>query len=102
LPCYQVRKTSVTIDAADDEMLAKAIEALGGTDVRILGKGHIEFRDLNRQAWVKGGKMVVDVRSALAQVDAVKVAYSNAVVQAAAAKFGQRLVAVPQVAQVRS
>lgn len=93
MPCYQDRTTSVRLEAANSDLLRKALESLGCTSVSASERGHITFYDsVGNYGSVQNGTMRISSSSNLAlDPNALKRAYSGEVVKATARKHGWQL-----------
>lgn len=91
MPCDQLRTTTLNMQAADLDLLAKALEAEGH---RVTGRGqtHISFVTQDGySASFQGGRISVDERAALAKdPNPVKRAYSREVIKKATSGAGWR------------
>jgi len=87
MPCDQIILNEVEFQAADRDLLKKALEELGMTILRTAQDGTIVFRTRN---WTNGritnDRIVIDQREA-GLVDKIKQGYSTQVVKAAARRF---------------
>lgn len=91
MPCDQVQTTRCTLDAADIGLLADALRDLG-YDVRMVGEhrliaSHDEYGSLSYDSRTKTLEQTGDAQDE----NAIKVAYSTAVVRKVASRFGWKV-----------
>lgn len=84
MPCDQINYISVELSAADEKILADALEA----STEIHREGATFFLNRYYPFEIKNGKVVADDSYASAAANAVNRAYSNQVVKVAAKRYG--------------
>lgn len=84
MPCDQVNTISVDLSAADERILADALEA----STEIHREGSTFFYNRYYPFEIKGGKVVASENYAAEAANAVNRAYSQQVVRVAAKRYG--------------